>query len=771
MNDETSRKTFSADVSTGLGSRREDVRLLTGRGRYVADWNPPGLAHGIVIRSPVAHAHITGIDTSAAVLAPGVIAVLGADDPEIAALGLIPWELPPPNADERANVPLQPVLARGTARYLGEPLAFVVADTVAQAQDAAELVDIGYETLLSVTAPDTAAADGAPLLWPGYPGNVYFRFHKGDGEAVDKAFAEAGHMVKISVVNNRLAANPMEPRVYTGDWNAVTGRWTLRAAASKPHLLQRVIAGAILGVEGDRIHVITEDVGGGFGAKNHVYPEQVLVLLAARRTGRPVQWIASRSEMMVSDAQGRDQVSTAALAFDGDGRFQAVRVSTFAALGAYFSPRGLVSPIAGGRTLPGVYDIPAAKIDVCAMFTNTVPTAPYRGAGQPEVMFIIERLVDVAARELGISSVVIRQRNMIAAEKLPYTNALGVIYDTGNFQANLARACLLADFDGFSARRDLALGRGRLRGIGLSSTIEACGMHVDEEATIQIGDDGQIVLLIGTMSNGQGHETVYAQLVAEALCCAADDVSIVQGDTDRVATGNGTGASRSLTVGGSALIFACRDIFAQGRDAAAELLQSDPVSIEPSPGGFRVLDTEQFVSWSAIATHRGGLSASHRFNPENYTFPSGCHICEVEVDPETGAVQLATYIMVHDVGRAINAAVVAGQLQGGVTQGIGQALLEHVRYDDDGQVVSGTFLDYAMPRADNIPSFYLELSGIPSTVNPLGAKSVGEAGPTAAPPAVINALLDALAPFGVSHIDMPATSYAVWHAIQKSKGL
>ncbi len=759
---------LTANSAVTSGARREDHRLLTGSGRYVADWNTPGLAHGVVVRSPVAHARIRGVDATAASGAPGVLEVLLPDDPEVAALGTIPWEMPPPDADEMSKGPLQPVLARGTARYLGEPIAFVVAETQAQAQDAAELVDIHYETLPCVTEPDSAAVPDAPLLWPDYPGNVYFRFHKGDEEVVAKAFAEAAHVAELSVRNNRLSANPMEPRVYAGEWDQTTGRWTLRVAAGKPHPLKRIIAGSILGIDADRIRVIVEDVGGGFGAKNQVYPEQVLVMLAARRVGRPVRWLASRCEMMISDAQGRDQVSTAALAVAADGRFLAVRATIFAALGAYFAPRGLVSPIAGGRTLPGVYDIPAASIDVQAMFTNTVPTAPYRGAGQPEIMFLIERLVDRAARMLGISPVEIRRRNMIAPEALPYTNAFGITYDTGDFPANLARAREFADWDGFEARREEARGRQRLRGIGLSSTIEACGMHVDEQALVRMASDGKSEVLIGTMSNGQGHETVYAQLVAEALGCAASDVTVVQGDTDRIATGNGTGASRSLTVGGSALLLACRDVVEQGCVAAAELLQADPAAVEPCPGGFRVRGTERMATWDTVAGHRGGLTAEHRFNPDNYTFPSGCHVCEVEIDPETGVVALEAYTMVHDVGRAINVSVVAGQLEGGVTQGIGQALLEQVRYDVDGQVITGSFLDYAMPHADEIPSFRLELSGIPSVVNPLGAKSVGEAGPTAAPPAVIIAVLDALAPLGVDHIEMPATPESVWRAIRSA---
>ncbi len=754
-----------------LAARKEDLRLLTGRGRYVADRVLPGEAHAVVVRSPHAHARILRIDTSAAAAAPGVLAIIAADDPDILALGPIPWELPPPVADitdERLRRPLQPVMARDVARYLGEPVAFVVAETLHRAMDAAELVDIDYQPLASVTAPDKAAVPGAPALWPEFPDNVYFRFQKGDAPAVASAFAEAAHVVEMTLTNNRVAASPLEPRSYAADWNAAVQRWTLYAAASKPHLLKRVIAGAILGVDANSLRVLTEDVGGGFGAKNQVYPEQVLVLLAARRTGRPVKWISSRSEMAASDAQGRDQVSHAALALDADGGFLAVRASTDAALGAYLSPRGIVSPIACGRTLPGAYRIPAAHVDVRAVFTNTVPTAPYRGAGQPETMFLLERLVDLAARRLGLSPVELRRRNLIPAAALPYENALGVTYDTGDYAANLDRAWVLADGPGFAVRRDESRRRGRLRGIGLSYTVEACGMHVDEEATVRLDPAGRPEVLIGTMSNGQGHETVYAQIVAEALGCAVDEVNVVQGDTDRVAKGNGTGASRSLTVGGTALLLACRDLAAAGRAVGAELLQAGSEGIETCPGGFRVAGTGRPATWQAIAAHRGGLAATHGFNPANYTFPNGCHVAEVEVDAATGAVQLLAYTMVHDVGRAVNPAIVAGQLHGGVAQGIGQALLEHLRYDAAGQVVTATLLDYALPRADNLPIFQLELNGIPSTVNPLGARSVGEAGPTAAPPAVINALLDALAPLGVTHVEMPATPQAVWQAIRKA---
>lgn len=765
--------------------RREDERLLTGRGRYIADLSLPGEVHAAIVRATHAHALVRGIDTTAA---EDALLILTGADPEIAALGRMPWEVAPPAAPASdmstsdMTAPLQPILAGERVRYLGEPVAFVVARTAAAARDAAERVIVDYESLPAVTDVAAAAQPEAAHLWPDFADNVYFHAEKGDAAAVDAAFAAAAHVTRLGLSNNRLAANPMEPRGYVGAYDAGEARYTLHAAASKPHLLKRVIAKAVMRIAEDRIRVVARDVGGGFGSKNHVYPEQVLVLIAARRLGRPVKWIADRAEMMMSDAQGRDQVAEAALALDRDGKFLAIRAATIANLGAYLSPRGVVSPLAAGRTLPGVYAIPAAHLDIRAVFTNTIPTAPYRGAGQPEVMFLLERLVDCAARETGIASDELRRRNFIPAAAFPYRNALGVTYDSGAYAEVLDRGLALGRWAEFPARRAAALARGRYRGLGLSYTIEACGFGVDEEASVAIGADGRARVLIGTMSNGQSHETVYADLVAETLGLPAGAVDIVQGDTDVVPSGNGTGASRSITVGGSALALACRDLLATAVPLAARLLQTEPSRVLCAGGGFRDRDGQGTLSWRDLARAAAdktlapdpaapGLHARHRFSPTNYTFPNGCHLCELEVDPETGTVAVEAYVIVHDVGRAIGPRIVSGQLQGGVTQGIGQALLEEVVYDrPSGQLLSGSFLDYAMPRAHDLPPYAVDLCEIRSTVNPLGARSCGEAGPTAAPPAVINALIDALAPLGLRHLDMPATPLRVWQAIHRQAG-
>jgi carbon-monoxide dehydrogenase large subunit len=774
---------------TPLGSdlpRKEDARLVSGRGCYVADLRLEGMVHGAVVRSPHAHARIRGIDAAGAMAMPGVLLVLSAQDARIAALGPIPWELRPPahaagaEVDARLETGLQPILARDVARYLGEPVAFVVADTPHAAADAAERVVVDYETLPAVTSPDGAVRAAAPCLHAAFPGNVYFTFDKGDRAAADAAFAGAHHVAELELRNNRLAANPMEPRGCIAEFDPIGGRFTLHASTGKPHLLKRDIARGILGIDAERIRVLTQDVGGGFGAKNHVYPEHVLTMLAAERLARPVRWIATRAEMLLSDAHGRDQFVRAALALDARGRFVGLKVSIIANLGAYLSPRGVVPPILGGRALQGAYDIPAVHLDVRAVFSNSTPVGTYRGAGAPEVMYILERLVDCAARESGIDPAVIRRRNLIPLRAMPYKNAFGVSYDREDFVENFDAALALAEHKGFAERRRQSRRRGKLRGLGISYTLEAVGLGISEEATVSVGADGRAEVLIGTMSNGQGHETTYAQIAAVDLGLPPDAIDVVQGDTDRIRSGNGTGASRSITVGGAALRLACRDLVEAGRALAAHLLQAAPERVALAGGLFRVEGSVAAMNWSELASAArdpqivaaaGGavLSITRRFDPPNYTFPSGCHVCEVEIDPATGVAAVVGYAMVHDVGVAINPQIVAGQLVGGVVQGIGQALCEAVVYDGDGQLLSGSFQDYAMPRAHDAPPFRLVIKQVPASINVLGAKGCGEAGATAAPPAVINAVVDALADFGVRHVEMPATAARIWRAIETGR--
>ena len=767
--------------------RKEDARLLTGHGCYIADLQFDGMAHAVVVRSSHAHARILEIDSTDAAAMPGVLLILTAKDPTIAELGGIPWELRPPvpadaegENDKRLDLALQRILARDVVRYVGEPVAFVVAENLAAAQAASEAVRVDYEMLPSVTAPDDAVADGAPILWPEFPNNTYFPFERGDRAAVAATFAKASHVTEIVLRNNRLAANPMEPRGCIAIFEADTSRYILHAATGKPHLLKRDIARAILNIPADRIQVLTRDVGGGFGAKNHVYPEHVLVMLAAERTGRPVKWIATRSEMLVSDAHGRDQFVRAALALDVKGKFIGLKVSIVANLGAYLSPRGVVPPIVGGRALQGAYAIPAVHLDVRAVLTNSTPVGTYRGAGGPEVMYILERLVDCAARELKLDPAEIRRRNLISVAQIPFTNAFGSTYDSENFAECLEKAIELSGWSSFKGRQRAATKRGKLRGIGMAYVIEAHGLGISEEATVEIQPDGRARLLIGTMSNGQGHETTYAQIMATDLGLSIEDVDVIQGDTDIIPTGNGTGASRSITVGGAAVRLACREVLTNAKVIAARLLQTTPDRIDASDGVFRSPGSAATTTWTNIAAaandpqvtpafEASGLKIRRRFDPSNYTFPSGCHICEVEVDPATGQATVVDYTMAHDTGVSINPMIVAGQLEGGVVQGIGQALCEEIVYDAEGQLLTGSFQDYAMPRAEDVPKLRTVIMEFPSSANPLGAKGAGESGTQGAPPAVINAIVDALSRYGVRHIDMPATAMRIWETIQKAK--
>jgi len=777
----------------GIGTalpRFEDARLVRGRGRFVADIAMPGMLHAAVLRSPHAHAGIRGIDTTAASALPGVLAVLTGADLAAEGIGGIPWEVrppPPPGTDpaglppegDPAVAPPQPALAQGHARYVGEPVALVVAESLETARDAAELVQVDYEPLPALASAVAALAQDAPQLWPQFPGNRCHVVEKGDAAATAAAFARAAHRVALEVVNQRLVPNPIEPRAYLGSHDAATGRFVLHANAGKPHPIRRTLARFVFRVPEQAIHVLAPDIGGGFGAKNVLYPEEILVLWAARRLGRPVRWVQERSEAFLGDMQGRDQVNCGELALDAEGRVLAIRVHSIANLGGYLGPRAVIPTISGLKLYSGVYRIPAAHIRVEAAFSNTVPTCPFRGAGHPEAIFLVERLMDAAARALGLDPVELRRRNLIPPGAMPYRTAVGVTYDSGDFPANMARALALADHAGFAARRAASAATGRLRGFGLANCIESCGSGFDEGAEIRLAPDGSATLLIGTKSSGQSHETVYAQLLADRLGLPASAIEVVQGDTDRIASGNGTGACRSLTVGGSAALLTAERLIETGRPIAAGLLEVAAEDLEYGAGAYRVAGTDRGVTLAEVARAAAeagsegngiGLVARERFKPADGTYPAGTHVAEVEVDPDTGAVRLLGYTIVHDAGRVVNPLVVAGQLHGGVAQGVGQALLERAAYDpDSAQVLAGSFMDYAMPRADDLPGFALALTETPTAINPLGAKSIGEAGPTAAPPAVIGAILDALAPLGVRHIDMPATPERVWRAIAAAR--
>jgi carbon-monoxide dehydrogenase large subunit len=749
--------------------RQEDERLLTGQGRFVADRSMPGAAHGFVLRSPHAHATIRSLDLDAARAAPGVLAVLAGSDTEADGLGGIPWEVAPPRApgqpapqegDPAIAMP-QPLLARHRVRYVGEPVLLIVAERLHQARDAAELAVIDYEPLPAIVGSSAALAPNAPILH-GSADNVCFRFGQGDDAATRNAFAAAATRVELHAVNQRLVAAPIECRGYAGTWDGEAGRWTLHAAAGKPHPIRRTLARFIFGVPEDRIRVVVGDVGGGFGAKNVLYAEAALVLWAARRLARPVRWHADRTDGFASDMQGRDHTSDAALALDADGHILAIRIDTLANLGAYLGPRGVNPVITGAHILAGTYRIPAGRIDVAGLFTNTVPTCPYRGAGAPEVIFLIERLIDLAAQALGLPADEIRRRNLLAPEDLPCPTVGGVTYADSDFPAVLERALAEADWAGFPSRRAAACSQNRLRGIGLAMSIEAYGTAFAEAADLRLAPDGAAELRMGTQSSGQSHATLYALLVRELLGL---DARVIQGDTDLVASGNGTGASRSLTVGGSAVLRSCEAIIAAGLPHASSMLEAAAADIEFASGRYCVAGTDRTVSLTEIVRQAGGLQAAETFRATGYNFPYGCHVAEVEIDPATGVVTLARYTAVQDSGRAVLPAVVLGQMQGGIAQGVGQALLEHCAFDEAGQLITASFMDYAMPRFGDLPPLAISLHELHTGSNPLGAKAVGEAGSTGAPPAVINAIVDALKPFGTEHVEMPATPERVWRAI------
>jgi aerobic carbon-monoxide dehydrogenase large subunit len=765
--------------------RVEDERLLTGRGSYVADLAFDGMAHLVVIRSPHPSARVRSIDGRAAMRIPGTLGVWTGADVRADGLGGIPWELRPPVAPgtppaslppqgDPSVAPPQPLLAEELVRYQGEPVAVVAATTFAGALDLAEAIDVDYEPLPAVFDARAALDPGAPQLWSQFPGNVCFRVNAGDRAKTDRAFAKAAHVTELSIHIPRLVQNPIEARTYVGTFDAATERYTLHAAAGKPQTIGRAIANDILHVPMEHVRVITKDVGGGFGAKNTLYAEEALVLWIAKKMGRPVRWVASRSESFLSDMQARDQAADASLAFDGDGKILGMRVRMFTNLGGYLGQRGATPPTLPTRIITGVYDIPTLDYEGLAIHTNTVPTCPYRGAGAPEAMLVIERLMDNAARELGVDPAAFRRRNLIAKTSMPYQTAGVSLYDSADFAGGMDIAERSAAVDAFAQRRTASESRGRLRGLGYATMIEACGYGIAEKAEVACLPDGSIDVRIGTMSNGQSHETVYAQILADGLGVALDRIRVIQGDSNETPDGWGTGASRSMTVGGSALVLAGRKVIESGRLAAAEMLETAPADLMYEHGAFKVAGTDRFVRLEDVARRciehgarpDRGLSAEDQFEPASPTFPNGCHIAEVEIDPETGVVRLCAYSMAQDVGRALNPMVVEGQLVGGVAQGVGEALFERVVLDpQSGQLLSGSFMDYPLPRADDLPAFAIDLIEVPCRHNPMGIKSCGEAGATAAPAAVINAIGDALAPLGVTDIPIPATSEAILRTI------
>ena len=766
----------------GIGQsvkRFEDVRLVRGGGRYQSDVTVPAETHAVVVRSTHAHAKITRIETPKALAAPGVLGVFtGADVKDLGTMQMT-LKRKRPDGSPMFSSPHRG-LAQGRVRYVGDPIALVVAETQAQAEDAAELVDVEYEPLKSVTS--TADAVGGAPVWDECADNVSNVYEAGNRAAADAAIAGAARVIKRRYVISRVHAQYMEPRGAMGVWDHREERYILYADVQYPHRVRTALATNILKVPEHQIRVIAGDVGGGFGTKGWQYPEHRLVLWAARKVGRPVRWTCERREAIPADEHARDNVTEAELALDADGKFLGLRVRTLANVGAYVSSdRNLLATFSNVITLVGVYHFPAAHVEVQSVFTNTNSTAPYRGAGRPEATYVIERLIDDAARELGVDRFELRRKNLIPAAAMPYKNPLGPTYDCGEFEKSMDMALKLADVAGFAARRGEARQRGKLRGLGLTNPIEQAAGPQPEFAEIRFAPSGTATVFMGTKNQGQGHETIFRQVLHERLGIDPADVRYIDGDTDRVAFGMGSMGSRSTVIGGSALWMAADKVIAKGTKIAAKLLEAAEADIKFADGRFAVVGTDKKVDLKQVARAafqpaqlppgvEPGMYETGTFVPKGATWPNGCHICEVEVDPDTGEVQLVSYVIVDDVGTVINPVTLKGQIHGGVAQGVGQALMEQVVYDaDSGQLLTATFMDYAMPRATDFPDMHVESNPVPTKLNPLGAKGAGEAGTVGALPVVINAVIDALAPLGVRTLEMPASPERVWRAIQDAK--
>jgi len=777
----------------GIGQpvrRVEDQRFLTGRSRYVGDIELPHMLHGAVVMSPHAHARIRGINIQPAIESPGVELVLTGEDAKADGLGGIPpLFMPEDMGGPKGYRTFRPLLEPAKVRYVGDRVAFVVARTPEEARAAAELVEVDYEPLPSAVSVEDAAREGAPRVWDdNAAGNLAFPLMMGNKEATEAAFAKARHTVSVRLYNNRISANAMEPRAAIGDFNVAETSFTLYTSSQNPHGARSILAGAIFKIPETRLRVISPDVGGGFGMKGDTYPEDGLVLWASRKLGRPVKWVATRTESLLGDNHGRDQLITAEMALDENGRILGVRAQALHAVGAYVTNAGVVPVLCSLRNIPNVYVVPAMLVASKATFTHTTPLGPYRGAGRPEASYVIERLMDEAARKLDLDPVELRRRNFIAPSAMPYNTtagwtvgaAAGWTYDSGEFARLTDRCIEISDWENYAARKGVTESKGRLRGRALIYYLEDSGVF-NERMELRFDPSGMVTVVAGTHSHGQGHATTYAQLVSDWLGVPFESIRLVQGDTDAVSFGRGTYASRSAMLGSSALKGAADAIIEKGKLMAAHLLEASSKDIEFEAGRFTVVGTDRAIPMTDVAraffrpagptTKFGaGLDASGSSNVPP-TFPNGCHACEVEIDPETGEVFVERYAVVDDVGRVINPMICHGQIEGALAQGIGQALMEHVAFDrETGQLLSASFMDYAMPRAADLPPHYeLDFIDVPAKTNPVGVKGVGEAGCVGAPPAVMNAVLDALRPLGVQHLDMPATPHRVWQAIQAAK--
>jgi aerobic carbon-monoxide dehydrogenase large subunit len=767
----------------GIGQpvrRKEDVRLLTGRGTYTDDMNRPGQAHAVVLRSPHAHARILSMDVSEARAAPGVVAVLTGHNAIADGVGALPVQVEVPGKDKPLFAPTRHILQTERVRYVGDPVALVVAETRDQAMDAAELIQIDYETLPSITETGKALDAGAPVIWEDQGSNLCVHWDSGRAAEADEAFSKAARIVSVDLVQNRVVGNPMEPRVALGDWDGE--RWTLVSPSQGAVKVRDNLAKLVFKVPLEKIRVISPDVGGGFGLRGKLFPESAMVLWAARKLGRPVKWRAGRTETFLSDPHGRDHVTHAEMAFDENAKAIGVRIRTLAAMGAYlldFGPR--VPTMAGGRINGTVYDLQALNVQVRCVFTNTVPTDAYRGAGRPETAYVLERLFDQGAAAFGIGREEIRRLNYIRPDQIPYRNVAGNVIDSGHFAETQDMALNLADWQGFAARRAETAKHGKLRGIGLGYFIEASGGQPFEWARVALTPEGRAKLTVGTFSHGQGHETAFAQILSEKLGLPFDAIDLIQGDSDVVLKGGGTGGSRSSQMGGVATSRAATLIIEKAKRIAAHLLEAGVADIEFLNGRFSVVGTDIATSWPTViaAAHdparlptneTPGLDEQLTYTRDTEcNFPNGCHVAEVEIDPSTGEVTIANYAAVDDVGVPINPMLVHGQCHGGIMAGIGQAMLEHAQYDpESGQFLTATFQDYCMPRAGDAPSFNLDLNVVPCPSNDLGVKGAGEGGACGAPPAIISAVCDAL---GVAHIDMPITPEAVWRALRAKQAV
>jgi carbon-monoxide dehydrogenase large subunit len=777
----------------GIGAsvrRKEDLRFLSGRGQYTDDINRPGQTHAFILRSPHAHAAINGIDTAAAKAMPGVIAVFTAAD--MAGIGGIPcgWQIHNKDGSPMAE-PKHPVLAEGKVRHVGDPVAVVIAETKSQARDAGEAIVVDYAPLPAVATIEQALKPGAPLVHDGVAANLCYDWHIGDQAAQEAAFAKAHKVVTFETTNNRLVPNAMEPRAAIGEYDGQSGDYTLYTTSQNPHVIRLLMGAFVLSIPESKLRVVAPDVGGGFGSKIYHYAEEAIVTWASAKVKRPVKWTAERTESFMSDAHGRDHVSRAELALDAEGRILGLKVHTLANMGAYLSTFAPCVPTYLYATLlSGVYTTPVIYAEVKAVFTNTVPVDAYRGAGRPEATYLLERLMDVAAAEIGMDRVEFRRKNFIPVDAFPYQTPVALQYDSGNYFATLDAALEAADWKGFEARRAAAKAKGKLRGIGISTYLEACGIAPSavvgslgaraglyEVGTIRVHPTGSVTVLTGTHSHGQGHETTLAQLVADRLGVPLANIDIVHGDTAKVPFGMGTYGSRSLAVGGSAMFKAMDKIIAKGKRIAAHLMEASVEDVEFDRGTFRVTGTDKTkslteISLAAYVPHNypieeiePGLEETAFYDPKNFTYPGGCHIAEVEIDPETGKVAMVNFTAVDDVGRVINPMIVEGQVQGGVAQGIGQALLESAIYDAEGQLISGSMMDYTMPRADDLAPVSVATHTTLCTHNPLGVKGCGEVGAIGSPPAVMNAVVDALRDYGVRHVEMPATPAKIWNII------